>query len=258
MICWFFVGWGLCAAAFAVVWVISIKVKNYGFLDVAWSYGVALLAPIYAIAGPGAFHRKLIFSGFGVVWSLRLGTYILRRVLRHHPAEDVRYQSLRHRWPGPAMFLAFFELQALIAAVFSIPFLLAAWNPNRSITLFEMFGLAIAAGSIAGESLADRQMKKFKADPENHGKVCEIGLWRYSRHPNYFFEFFFWVGIFVASLLTPWGWTTFICPLLMYYFLTKVTGIPLTEEYALKSKGDAYRRYQKTTSAFTPWFRHNS
>jgi steroid 5-alpha reductase family enzyme len=258
MISWFLIGWGLCAVAFAVVWSISVRVNNYGFLDAAWSYGVALLAPIYAVAGPGSFNRKLIFGGLGVVWSLRLGTYILLRVLRHHPVEDVRYQSLRQRWPGPAMFLAFFELQALIAVVFSVPFLLAAWNSNRSITAFEILGLAIAAGSIAGEALADRQMKRFKADPENHGKVCELGLWRYSRHPNYFFEFLFWIGILIASLLTPWGWLTAVCPLLMYHFLTKVTGIPLTEEYALKSKGEAYRRYQQTTSAFVPWFRHNS
>jgi steroid 5-alpha reductase family enzyme len=96
-------------------------------------------------------------------------------------------------------------------------------------------------------------MKNFKQEVANRGRVCAIGLWRYSRHPNYFFEFLVWIGFAIASLPTPWGWTTIVCPLLMYHFLTKVTGIPLTEEYAVKSKGEAYREYQRTTSAFIPW-----
>ena len=143
------------------------------------------------------------------------------------------------------------------AVIFSLPFLLAAWRemPLREL---DFAGLAIAALALAGESLADRQMKRFKADAANKGRVCEAGLWRFSRHPNYFFEFAFWVGIFVASIDTPRGWLTVVCPLLMYYILTRVTGIPLTEEYAVKSKGDAYREYQRTTSAFVPWFRKSS
>lgn len=257
MITWLLTGLGLMAVLFAAVWAICVKIRNYGFLDAIWSYGVAILAPIYAAVGPGAFNRKVLFCGLGVAWSLRLGTYIFLRVLRHHPTEDVRYEGLRQRWPGPAMFLAFFELQAFIVVIFSLPFLLAAWNPSSSFAPNEVIGLAIAALSIAGESLADRQMKRFKADPNNRGEVCEVGLWRFSRHPNYFFEFLFWAGIFIASLATPWGWTTVVCPLLMYHFLTKVTGIPLTEEYALKNKGEAYRRYQQTTSAFVPWFRRS-
>jgi steroid 5-alpha reductase family enzyme len=254
---WFFIVWPIIAVVFAFVWAICVKVRNYGFLDVIWSYGIALIAPIYAIVGPGTLSRKMAFCGLGIIWSLRLGTYIFLRVLRHHPVEDVRYQALRQRWPGPVMFLAFFELQAFIVAIFSVPFLLAARNKASAFAFIEIFGLAIATASIAGESMGDHQMKRFKSDPQNSGKVCEIGLWRYSRHPNYFFEFLFWVGIFIASLPAPWGWTTAICPLLMYHFLTKVTGIPLTEEYALKSKGDSYRRYQQTTSAFIPWFRQN-
>jgi len=254
MITWLLIGLIIAVVAFAAVWAICVRVKNYSFLDVAWSYGVAVIAPIYAFVGPGHFERKIAFTVLGVVWSLRLGTYILLRVLRHHPAEDVRYETLRQRWPGTGMFLAFFELQAIIAVIFTIPFLLAAWWA-MPLQILDMAGLAISVLSLAGESLADRQMKQFKADPANQGKVCEVGLWRYSRHPNYFFEFLFWVGICLASLTTPYGWVTIICPVLMLYFLTKVTGIPLTEEYALKSKGDAYREYQRTTSAFIPWFR---
>jgi len=254
MLTWLFIGLAIAIVAFAAVWAICVKIRNYSFLDVAWSYGVLVLAPIYALAGPGHFERKIAYTVLGCAWSARLGTYILLRVLKHHPAEDVRYEALRQRWPGPGMFLLFFELQAVIAVIFSLPFLFAAWMP-LPLQEIDFIGLGISVLALAGESLADRQMKRFKSEPENKGKVCQAGLWRYSRHPNYFFEFLFWVGISIASLNTPSAWATFLCPLLMYYFLTKVTGIPLTEEYAVKSKGDAYREYQRTTSAFVPWFR---
>jgi steroid 5-alpha reductase family enzyme len=253
MLTWLIYALILMVALFALVWAVCVKVRNYSFLDALWSYGVAILAPIYAFVGPGHFERKLAFTVLGVAWSLRLGTHIFVRVLRHHPAEDVRYEGLRKRWPGPGMFLLFFELQAIIVVIFSLPFLLAAW---RALPLqpLDFLGLGIVVLALVGESLADRQLNAFKADPANKGKVCAVGLWRYSRHPNYFFEFLVWVGFALASLGTPHGWITLACPLLMYHFLTRVTGIPITEEYSLKSKGDAYRAYQRTTSAFFPWF----
>ena len=254
MLHWILIALVIAGIGFAIVWAICVRVKNYSFLDVAWSYGVAVLAPLYAWAGPGHFERKAAFTLLGVAWSLRLGTYLLLRVLRHHPAEDARYEALRKRWPGSGMFLIFFEMQAIVAVIFSLPFLLAAWRP-MPLRELDLAGLAIAALALAGETLADRQMKRFKADTANKSRVCQAGFWRYSRHPNYFFEFLFWVGVFIASIDTPHGWITFLCPLLMYYFLTRVTGIPLTEEYAVKSKGDAYREYQRRTSAFIPWFR---
>lgn len=254
MITWFLVGSAIAVIAFAIVWAICVKIKNYSFLDVAWSYGVLALAPLYAAVGPGSWERKISFGIIGMAWSFRLGTYILLRVLRHHPEEDVRYEALRKRWPGPGMFLAFFELQAILVVIFSLPFLYAAWN-RSPLGLIEYVGLGISVLALAGESLADRQMKRFKANAASKGRVCQEGLWHYSRHPNYFFEFLIWVGFSVASLGTHLGWVTLLCPLLMYHFLTKVTGIPLTEEYAIKSKGDEYREYQRTTSAFVPWFR---
>lgn len=245
----------IAVTAFAVTWAISVKMRNYGFLDVAWSYGVAVLAPLYAAFGPGEPNRKWMISIIGIAWSLRLGTYILVRVLRHHPAEDIRYEALRKRWPGPGMFLAFFELQALIVVIFSLPFLLVSFNPHRGLHPCEISGILLSLFALCGEAIADVQMQRFKATPDNRGKVCQTGLWRYSRHPNYFFESLIWWSFFLVALPAPWGWTTIVCPLLMLYFLMKVTGIPLTEEYAVKTKGDAYREYQRTTSAFVPWFR---
>lgn len=257
MTTWLFIGLLVMLAAFAVVWAIGVRIRNYSFLDVIWSYGVAILAPIYALAGPGHAERKIAFTLLGVAWSVRLGTHIFIRVLKHHPQEDVRYEGLRQRWPGSFKFLLFHELQAVIAVIFSLPFLLAAWR-QMPLQIPDFIGLGIVVAALLGESLADRQLERFKADPANKGRVCDTGLWRYSRHPNYFFEFLVWVGFALASLDTPHGWITLLCPLLMYHFLTKVTGIPLTEEYSLKSKGDAYREYQRTTNAFFPWFRKTS
>ena len=248
-------GLAIAVTYFAITWAISVRIRNYGLLDVAFSYGVAILAPMYAWFGPGDPLRKWVFAAIGMAWSLRLGTYILVRVLKHHPAEDVRYQTLRARWPGPLQFLGFFQLQAVLVVIFSLPFLFAAFNPASTLSTVELAGMAIAAAAVLGETIADLQMQAFKRDPNNRGRVCDVGLWRYSRHPNYFFESMVWWGACLVALASPWGWVTITCPLLMLYFLFKVTGIPLTEEYAVKSKGDAYREYQRTTSAFVPWFR---
>jgi len=248
------IGTGLACLSFFIVWMISVKVKNYGFLDVAWSYAVAVLAPLYAFWGPGDPWRKWLLTAVGVAWSLRLGTYLLRRVLSHHPQEDPRYETLRRRWPGSAMFLVFFQLQALVAVVFSLPFLLVAFKTEPGLAPVEILGLAVAALALAGEALADAQMKRFKADPANRGRVCATGLWRYSRHPNYFFESMVWWGFFLVALGSPLGWITLVCPLLMLYFLLKVTGIELTEAHSLRTRGEAYREYQRATSAFIPWF----
>lgn len=248
------IGTLVACTAFFIVWMICVRVKNYGFLDVAWSYAVAVLAPLYAVWGPGDPWRKWLMTALGVAWSLRLGTYLLRRVLHHHPQEDPRYETLRRRWPGPLLFLAFFQVQALVAVVFSLPFLFMAFNATPGLAPVEIAGLAVAALALAGEALADAQMQRFKADPANRGKVCAHGLWRYSRHPNYFFESLVWWGFFLAALGSPHGWITLLCPLLMLYFLLKVTGIELTEAHSLRTRGEAYRAYQQATSAFIPWF----
>jgi steroid 5-alpha reductase family enzyme len=244
----------IAVAYFTLTWAISVRIKNYGLLDVAWSYGVLFLAPLYALYSPGAPAHKWPVVIVGGLWSLRLGTYILFRVLKHHPTEDVRYETLRKRWPGTGMFYLFFQMQAVLVVIFSLPFLSVSFNPAPHLGALEIAGLALALLSLGGEALADFQMKRFKANPANHGAVCQAGLWHYSRHPNYFFESLIWWAFFLVALGSPYGWISLVCPLLMLYFLWKVTGIPLTEEYALKSKGDAYRAYQRTTNAFIPWF----
>jgi steroid 5-alpha reductase family enzyme len=247
----------LMLTVFGALFFVCVKIKNYGFVDVAWSYGFAVVALLFAWLGSGFSARKLLVAAMVTLWSLRLGTYLFVRVLGHHPVEDGRYQALRESWKEnlALKFFAFFEFQALLVVAFSVPFLLACMNPSPRIAPVEWLGVALWCVAIAGESTADRQMKRFKADPANKGKVCQAGLWHCSRHPNYFFESLVWWAYFLFALGSPFGWTTVFCPLLMLWFLFRVTGIPLTEEQAVRSKGDAYREYQRTTSAFVPWFR---
>lgn len=237
---------------FALVWLISVRIRNYGLLDAVWSLSVAVLAPVYALLGSGLPLRRVLFAAIGTAWSLRLGLYILIRVLRHHPKEDARYRTLRERWPGPGRFLLFFELQALIAVIFSLPFLFASMNATAELDVLEIAGFALSVIGIAGESLSDWQAQQFKHRAHSHDAVLDTGLWRYSRHPNYFFESLTWWGFALAALVQPYGWIALVCPLLMLYFLLRVTGIPLTEKHSLESRGDAYRAYQRRTSRFIP------
>jgi steroid 5-alpha reductase family enzyme len=248
-------GWeaALVAVLFAAAWFACYKAKNYSFLDVTWTLSIGLLALIDAFAGPAPLGRRVVFTVIGVAWSLRLGLFVLARVVRHHPAEDKRYRTLRQQWRTPGAFLAFFELQAFIALLFSIPFLLAACADEPKISPLEWIGLGIAVIGIVGEALADAQAQAFKHRASADKKILDVGLWHYSRHPNYFFEILTWIGFAVAALDLPLGWIAVLCPILISYFLLKVTGIPLTEKHSLETHGEQYRDYQRRTSALIPW-----
>ena len=245
----------LCVA-FALLYLVARRIDNYGIVDIAWSYAFAALATFYALAGPGWPLRRALIASLAVVWSLRLGTHLAIRVIGHHPTEDGRYIQLRKDWAGnfvPKMF-GFFQLQAGTVVLLGAAFILAALNPTPALHPLEYVGAALWLLAISGEALADAQLAAFKKNPVHKGQVCAVGLWRYSRHPNYFFEWLIWVSFFIFSLASPYGWIAFIGPASILYLLLRVTGIPLTEEQSLRSRGDAYRRYQQTTSAFIPWF----
>jgi steroid 5-alpha reductase family enzyme len=138
--------------------------------------------------------------------------------------------------------------------ILSVPFLIPSLNGRPELHPLEVAGALLWFIALCGETLADAQLAAFKRNPANRGAVCDRGLWRYSRHPNYFFEWLVWVAFFVFACGSPWGWISVLCPAVMLHLLLRVTGIPLTEQQALRSRGDAYRRYQQTTSAFFPWF----
>lgn len=255
---WFLtaVGTAVAAGLFTLTWLLSLKLDNFSFVDVTWSYALAVVAPLYAwLAGGGWTQRKIIAVTMAVVWSVRLGTYLFFRVKRHHPHEDVRYAVLREKWRDALArnFFFFFQAQAVLIVLLAVPVQLACLNPASRLNAVEIVGALVWLTGICGEALSDAQMQRFKADPASKGKVCQVGLWRYSRHPNYFFESVVWWGFWLFACGSPWGWVTLYAPLLMLHFLLRVTGIPLTEECAVKNKGDAYREYQRTTSAFVPW-----
>ena len=255
---WFLIGGGTAVAftLFTLTWLLSLKLNNFSFVDVTWSYALAVIAPFYAAFGEGLSQRKLIALTMALLWSLRLGTYLFIRVKKHHPHEDVRYEVLREKWQSQLArnFFFFFQAQAVLIVLLSVPVLLACTNSAPQLGIIEWIGFGLWLLGIGGEALSDAQMQRFKSDPQNKGKVCQIGLWRYSRHPNYFFESVVWWGFWLFACGSSWGWITFYAPAMILYFLLRVTGIPLTEECAVKSKGDAYREYQRTTSAFVPWW----
>lgn len=237
------------------VWLLSMPLKNAGIVDVAWAYGFALLAGIYLLLTQQEGPRVWLIAGMSIVWSLRLGTYLAIRVGKHHPEEDGRYQTLREQFPKHTnwMFLGFFQAQALLLIFLSVPFAMAMSNPDPGIGFAEPAGFLIWLVGMLGEAVADAQLNAFRSEPGNKGKTCRKGLWRYSRHPNYFFQWLIWVGFWVYACGSPLGWITIYCPLLMLFFLLKVTGIPATEAHALRSRGEDYREYQRTTSVFIPW-----
>jgi steroid 5-alpha reductase family enzyme len=245
----------LCGA-FAVLFGVARRMDNYGIVDIAWSYAFGALAGFYALAGPGWPVRRALIAALAVVWSARLGTHLFIRVMGHHPVEDGRYVQLRKDWVAnfAAKMFGFFQMQAGSVVVLGAAFLIACVNPAPALHPLEFAGAALWLLAISGEALADAQLAAFKRDAANRGRVCDVGLWRYSRHPNYFFEWLIWVAFFIFALASPWGWVAIVGPASILWLLLRVTGIPMTEEQSLRSRGDAYRRYQQTTSAFVPWF----
>lgn len=245
----------------ACVWVWQHKQRNAGIVDVAWSVLMAMFGAYYCfyatpLAQVTGIH--VLIALFMLIWYGRLGWHLWWRV--RHEQEDGRYQYLRKLWQNNASagFFGLFQVQALLAWLFTLP----AWylinvivNQQEPLSLSGVVLAAfwlIAAG--VGEHIADQQLANFKANPDNQGKTCNIGLWRYSRHPNYFFE---WLQWWIWPLLgAAYGspWVLLIAPFAMLLFLYFITGIPYTEQQALRSRGETYRRYQRTTSAFIPWF----
>jgi steroid 5-alpha reductase family enzyme len=247
--------WAVGAAVMLVLWTWHRRIRNAGVVDVGWSLSLPLMAVLYAALGPGYVVRRWLIAGMFAVWGLRLAVYLLRdRVIGRE--EDRRYADLRARHSPAAAFdfLLFFQAQALLAVLLSTPALVAAFNPDQRLSRIEWAAVALWAAALFGETLADRQLERFKARSGSRGRTCRAGLWRYSRHPNYFFEWVIWVAYALFALSSPGGALALACPALMLYLLFRVTGIPATEAQALRTRGDDYRDYQATTSVFVPWF----
>ena len=236
-------------------WLIQRVRNDAGIVDVLWTFAVGALGILYSILGDTLNERRLILAIMVGVWSLRLGLYILFDRVIAKP-EDGRYKYLRDHWGKNAHlhFFWFFQAQGLAAFFFSIPFYFISTNSSGLISVTEYLGVICWLIAIFGEWLSDSQLRSFRSNPNNKGKTCQSGLWKYSRHPNYFFEWLHWWS-YVLMLVDANGfYLSLLCPAVMLYTLFKVTGIPHTEAQALRTRGEEYRRYQKTTSIFIPWF----
>jgi len=246
-----------CSLVMLIVWYWAYRIKNAGVVDIFWAFNFGITAVVCYLLGSGFDIRKALICSMVIIWSSRLGIYLLIRVGSHLKEEEGRYKQLRKEWqPHPdRKFFGFFQMQAASNIYLAIPFFIICMNTSPELSILEKIGFVIWLIAIIGEATADAQLKKFKNDASNKGKVCQAGLWNYSRHPNYFFEWMIWVGYFTFALASPYGWISILCPLTMLYLIFKLTGIPLTEEQSLRSKGDLYKEYQRTTSVFVPWFK---
>jgi steroid 5-alpha reductase family enzyme len=247
------------AALMAGAWVAQRRTGNSGWIDFTWTIGVGLVGAFSAlvpIAGADITHRQMLVAGLTSVWALRLGLHIARRTMAN--SDDPRYAALAREWGDGAsrrMFL-FAQAQALASVPLLATIFIAAHKPGTGLSMQDFAGAAILAAAIASEGIADGQLRRFRADHGNKGKVCDIGLWRWSRHPNYFFQWLGWLAYPVIAVDSlggyAWGWLTLMGPIAMYWLLVHVSGIPPLEQHMLRSRGAPFKAYQARTSAFFP------
>ena len=247
-------GWALAAGVMLALWALQLRTKDATEVDVAWAANLGGLALLFALLADGNPWRRALVGGLVALatWRLALHLYLDRG---RKGIEDGRYAALRAQWgsAAPRNFFWFFQAQALLDVLLALPFLLACGDGSPLGTL-DFAGLGLFAVGMVGESVADRQLARFRRDPANRGRTCRVGLWRTSRHPNYFFQWLLWCAYASFALGADWGWLGLGSPLVMLVLILFVTGIPPTEAQALRSRGDDYRDYQRTTSAFVPWF----
>lgn len=239
-----------------VSWTVQRALDNGGWTDVFWTFGTGVSLALAAVATTGATRwRSILVAAMVALWSLRLGVYVMHRVASG--PEDARYAQFRREW-GPAFqkrMLGLSLVQGPASALLAISVVLAARAPGAGLEAGDIVGVAIFALAVGGEALADNQMKRFKSDPAHHNQVCEAGLWAWSRHPNYFFEWLGWCAYpaIAVRLAEPWTLASLAAPVLMFALLRFGSGVPPLEAAMLRSRGEAYRRYQARVSPMFPF-----
>ncbi len=245
------------SALMLALWLLQRRTRDAGVVDVGWAASLASAAIFISLTSPGDPLRRALLAAIVAVWGFRLAAHLLFDRVLTGP-EDPRYQTMRARLGHRAqpVFFLFFQAQALLVLLLCTPFLIAARSHAPAPNTLDFLALICWTVALLGESIADAQLKAFKRRPDSAGQVCSIGLWHYSRHPNYFFEWLIWIAFALLASSAPLSiaWLAWSAPLLMLLFVLKLTGIPPTEARALRSRPDAYRRYQRTTNAFFPWF----
>lgn len=255
--------WGAAAGFLILVmsaaWLMQRRTGQGGWADVFWSFGLGAAGvgvALFPIGGAGPTARQWLVAVLVGLWGLRLGLHIARRAARE--TEDPRYAALRQTWghQHQLKLFGFLMLQAGAASFLLLSILVAARHPGQGLTLQDAVAAAIFLCAVVGEGLADRQLAAFKDDPANRGRVCDTGLWAWSRHPNYVFEWLGWCAwpVFAIDLGGdwPWGWLALTAAPYIYWLLTRVSGIPMLEARMRQSRPDAWDAYAARTSAFFP------
>lgn len=242
----------VCLVLQILAWLWQRKTLNADIVDITWSLSMAVASIIYYFSiHPKSYHHYIVLLA-PALWYFRLSLHLYKRYNIDH--EDNRYKYLRKHWNKNTQtkFFVFFVFQAILAWGFSLP---AYWIMQTSFIPFSQFKIAIIIGIIAliGVSISDRQLFKFKDNPLNRNEVCDKGLWKYSRHPNYFFEWIHWLIYPILLSQTPYFYGAIAIIALMLVFLLKLTGIPFSEQQSLINRGDKYREYQSRTNKFFPW-----
>jgi len=241
----------------AGAWLVQRRTGNSGWVDTIWTLSLGLVgasSALWPVAGTTPNARQWLVAALVSIWSLRLGSHLAVRTV--HITDDPRYAAFASEWgaDAPLKMFIFLQNQGLASIPLAFAIFVAARFPSDVLRWQDYLGALVLFVGIAGEGISDAQLKAFRSDPANKGRVCDVGLWRWSRHPNYFFEWFGWLAYPVIALSTdyPWGFATLMAPIFMYWILVHVTGIPLLEQQMLRSRGERYRQYQSRTSAFFP------
>ena len=238
-------------------WVVQQRTGNSGWVDTIWTFSVGLVGAagaLWPLAGSAPNARQWLVAGLVSIWSLRLGTHIAVRTAGI--SDDPRYAAFAQEWGSnaPRRMFVFLQNQGFgsIPLVFAI--FVAAHFPSETLRVQDYLGALVLLAGIGGEALADGQLKRFRENPAHQGLVCDAGLWRWSRHPNYFFEWLGWLAYPLIALSPDyvWGWASLLAPAFMYWILVHVTGIPPLEAQMLRSRGERYRDYQSRTNIFFP------
>jgi steroid 5-alpha reductase family enzyme len=244
------------AACFSVLWLISLPLKDPSYVDSWWAFGVVVLTWSTWLQLDAPAPHDWLIAALATAWGLRLGLFLFWRWRGH--GRDRRYEQLaqRARQKHGMSFAVFsalwvFAPQMLLQIVMALPAQLGQIGDARSLGALAVAGAALAAFGIVYEAIADAQLASFKANAANKGKVMDRGLWRYSRHPNYFGELCAWWGIYAIACETSYGAWSLPGPLLLTFLLTRVSGAPTTEPHLQKTRPD-YEAYKQRTSSFIP------
>ena len=243
---------GVVLVLVTALWAVSVAVRDTSIVDIFWGSGFAVIAWVSFAAGEGSAGRSLLLAALVSVWALRLTLHLAVRNLGK--GEDRRYAAMRERhgdrWPLRSLFVVFW-LQGALMWIVSLPVQVPMADvAPAGLGVLDFLGIAVWLVGFAFESIGDRQLTRFKADPANRGRVMDRGLWRYTRHPNYFGDFCVWWGIWLVALSSG-AWWTAIGPAVMSVLLIRVSGAALLERSLIKRR-PGYAEYVKRTSGFFP------